>query len=232
MLTDQPAGISRLEHAATVGVVLLALGSFVLSYDALHQLAVHNHAPKPLAWIWPLIVDGFIITASLAVLHAVLRERAVVYPWLLVLAFSAVSVVFNVLHAPSTIVARLVAAIPPLTLVLSFELLMRQLRDRFSELTKAPATPSPQPDREVAIAESPQPTEVPNAVTTGGVVTTSRSMLQQARQLHESHQRDGAKLTGKMLGGILGVSDGYARRLLREINAAESATPVTTASGM
>jgi hypothetical protein len=45
-----------------------------------------------------------------------------------------------VLHAPPTVVARLVAAIPPLTLVLSFELLMRQLRHR---LTTWPHLASP-----------------------------------------------------------------------------------------
>jgi hypothetical protein len=114
-------GVGRLERATTGGVLALAAGSFVLSSDALHQLAIANHVPRPLAWIWPLIVDGFIITASLAVLHAVLRGRPAGYPWLLVLAFSATSIAFNVLHAPPTPVARAVAAIPPLTLVLSFD---------------------------------------------------------------------------------------------------------------
>jgi hypothetical protein len=73
------------------------------------------------------VVDGFIAVASLAVLHAVLEHRSTVYPWILVLGFSAVSVVFNVVHAP-TPVAGLVAAVPPLALVLSSELLMRQVR--------------------------------------------------------------------------------------------------------
>lgn len=39
-----------------------------------------------------------------------------------------ISVAFNVVHATPTPMARLVAAIPPAALVLSFELLMRQLR--------------------------------------------------------------------------------------------------------
>jgi hypothetical protein len=66
---------TRLERAATAGVVALAAGSFALSYDALHQLAEANQVPRPLAWIWPLIVDGFIIVASLAILHAVQHGR-------------------------------------------------------------------------------------------------------------------------------------------------------------
>ncbi len=80
MSSEPRSGIARLEHAATAGVLLLAAGSFVLSYDALHQLAVTNHVPRPLAWIWPLIVDGFIITASLAVLHAVLLAARLPLP--------------------------------------------------------------------------------------------------------------------------------------------------------
>jgi hypothetical protein len=130
MTRDTHREANLIDRAATAGVVALATGSFALSYDALHQLAVANQVPKPLAWIWPLIVDGFIIVASFAILHAVQRQLTARYPWALLVAFSALSVAFNVLHAPPTTIARLVAAVPPLTLVLSFELLMRQLRYR------------------------------------------------------------------------------------------------------
>lgn len=219
MLVERPDGIGRLEHAATMGVVLLAIGSFVLSYDALHQLAVTNHVPKPLSWIWPLIVDGFIVTASLAVLHAILTGRPATYPWLLVLAFSTTSVFFNVLHAPATVVARLVAAIPPLTLVLSFELLMRQLRDRLgaqpSNATVTHRAPTAEATPRTESQATPEP--IRTAMTTGRA-----SLLQHARDIHRQHRQDGTELTGKSLGQILGVSDGYARRLLREIAAAES----------
>ena len=42
---------TRVERAATAGVVALAAGSFALSYDALHQLAEASQVPKPLTWI-------------------------------------------------------------------------------------------------------------------------------------------------------------------------------------
>lgn len=45
--------------------------------------------------------------------------------------------------------------------------------------------------------------------------------MRRAREIHEQHRVDGVKLTGKVLGQILGVSDGYARRLLREIAATQ-----------
>jgi DNA-binding GntR family transcriptional regulator len=41
--------------------------------------------------------------------------------------------------------------------------------------------------------------------------------VSKAREIHQQHLRDGTKLTGKTLGQMLGISDGYARRLLREI---------------
>lgn len=211
-----------IDRAATTGVVALAAGSFALSYDALHQLAVANQVPRPLAWIWPLIVDGFIIVASLAILHAVQHGRTARYPWSLLVAFSTLSVAFNVLHAPPTAIARLVAAIPPLTLVLSFELLMRQLRDRTAATAKAHPVTEPQNAAVRLPAKPRETTDASDAPPTG-----SHSLLQRARHIHQQHRVDGVKLTGKALGQILGVSDGYARRLLRKI---DSTQPITSAA--
>jgi hypothetical protein len=118
----------RIHRGTTVGVVGLAVAGFAMSYGALYELALEEGVPRRLAWLWPLVVDGFIVVASLAVLHAVLEHRPTFYPWTLVLGFSAVSVLFNVIHAAPTAVARLVAAVPPMALVFSFELLMRQVR--------------------------------------------------------------------------------------------------------
>jgi hypothetical protein len=200
---SEPSGIKRLEQATT-SVLMLAAGSFVLSYDALHQLAVANHVPKPLAWIWPLIVDGFIITASLAVLHAVLRRRSALYPWLLVLAFSTMSIAFNVLHAPTTPVARLVAAVPPITLVLSFELLMRQLHDRLSTGRYELASTSGRPLGVLAGAPN-GPSAEELSVNPAAAGPTQSRALDRARQIHQRYVREGMKLTGKTLGEMLGV---------------------------
>ena len=212
MLTDQPTGLGRLERAATIGVAFLAAGSFALSYDALHQLAVANHVPRPLAWMWPLIVDGFIIVASLAVLHAILTRRAPTYPWLLVIAFSTTSVTFNIVHAPPTLVARSVAAIPPLTLVLSFELLMRQLSERLRQTVRNVELSGPCVNTRAATVEPVETAEVERFEHASRVT----SPLDATRELVRQHTEAGARLTGKQLGDLLGVSDGYARRLLRQ----------------
>lgn len=226
----------RIERVTTAGVAGLAVGAFLLSYDALHQLARSSHVPALLAWLWPLIVDGFILVASLAVLDAVHSGRRPLYPWVLVLAFSALSVTFNVLHAPDDLVAQLVAAIPPLALVLSFELLMRQIHHRLPHArhhqpqtaaaetsqdqplsagkTRLPATPTTVPAlastpsaRALATASPARATRAPRAVTQA-----------RAEAVRDGCTRTGQPLTTAVLAERLGISAGYARRLLRDLN--------------
>ena len=112
-----PAGLRRIRRFSTAGVAALAAAGFAMSYGALHALARDSGVPAALAWLWPLVVDGFIVVASLSVLHAVLEGRPARYPWCLLLLFSAVSVAGNVAHGSPTPVGRLVAAVPPVALV-------------------------------------------------------------------------------------------------------------------
>jgi uncharacterized protein DUF2637 len=200
-----------LNRGTTGGVIGLAVAGFAMSYQALHSLAVEQGVPAALAWLWPLVVDGFIVVASLSVVRAVADGRHAAYPWLLVLAFSSISVAFNVLHAAPTVVARFVAAIPPTALVLSFELLMRQLRHQLKS-NPAPGRGSFEPQ----LAASPASAE-PQMTRERARAAGRKSLLDKARHIHANQERDGTKLTGKTLAALLGVSDGYARRLLRVI---------------
>jgi hypothetical protein len=202
-----------LNRSTTGGVIGLAIAGFSMSYEALHSLALTQGVPAPLAWMWPLVVDGFIVVASLSVVRAVADRGHAAYPWLLVLAFSSISVAFNVVHAAPTLVARFVAAIPPAALVLSFELLMRQLRQQVSS---RPVSQRLGADPHLAAsftATAPQ-------LSTGHVARTAgrQNLLDKARHIHADQERHGARLTGKTLAALLGISDGYARRLLRAID--------------
>ena len=112
----------------SVLVLALAVAAFVLSYDALRGLAADNGVKAKLAWIWPFVIDGFLIVASLSVLrNGLLGERAL-YQWALVVLFTAASIAFNIAHAPENLLARVVGATPPIALALAFELLMGQLK--------------------------------------------------------------------------------------------------------
>lgn len=120
---------ARLLSNITGGLVaLLATGAFALSFSALKDLASANGVSVGLTWIWPLILDGAIAIFSMAVLRASLYAESVRYPMTLVVCATAASVAFNLAHAPSGLVARLMACVPPLALFASFELMVRQIR--------------------------------------------------------------------------------------------------------
>ncbi|BEP13314.1 hypothetical protein acdb102_16250 [Acidothermaceae bacterium B102] len=224
----------RIQTVTTAGVAGLAIGAFLLSYDALHQLARTSHVPAPLAWLWPLIVDGFILVASLAVLDAVHTGQRARYPWMLVLASSTLSVTFNVLHAPHDLVAQLVAAIPPLALVLSFELLMRQIHHRLQQalhiqpsITHAPALEDHRPNTPATRLANTDVSTLPPLEPTGRSATGSpakatrapRAVTQAwAEAVRETCARAGQPLTTAVLADRLGISAGYARRLIRDLN--------------
>lgn len=108
---------------AMAGTVLIGLGAFWLSFTALADLAVASGIAPGQAWAWPLIVDGIIVVATVAVVALGSRRQAW-YPWLLLIGASIVSVTANAIHATLTTtssvpagIAALVAAIPPVVLL-------------------------------------------------------------------------------------------------------------------
>jgi hypothetical protein len=123
-----PRGSGRLVlGVAVAGTVFIALGAFWLSFTSLAALARSCGIPAGRAWMWPLIVDGVIVVATVSVVAmsgSTQDRRAVRYPWLLLSAGAAVSVLANTSHAivaadakvPS-VLAALVAAVPPVVLV-------------------------------------------------------------------------------------------------------------------
>ena len=86
------------------------------------------------AWIWPLLVDGLIVVATVAVV-ALDGHRTAWYPWALLIAGALVSVTANATHALVTaeatvpgLLAATVAAVPPLVLLASTHLTVVLIR--------------------------------------------------------------------------------------------------------
>lgn len=108
---------------AVAGTVFIAAGAFWLSFTALADLARRSGVDAGQAWAWPLIVDGIIVVATVAVV-ALARQHGAWYPWVLLAAGALVSVTANAIHAvvaadadvPS-VLAACVAAVPPLVLL-------------------------------------------------------------------------------------------------------------------
>ncbi len=120
------AGVSRpVIVLAVTGTILLALGAFWLSFTTLQDLAVLSGIPAGQAWVWPLIVDGVILEATISVVA--LRNSAPAarrFAWLLLAAGAGVSVAANVTHANlgsdirvPAVIAAVVASVPPLVLL-------------------------------------------------------------------------------------------------------------------
>lgn len=119
------AGRSWVAIVAILGTAAIGIGAFWLSFRALSDLAGRAGIPGELGWVWAAIVDGVIVTSTVA---AVALDksgwRAVWFAWLLLALSAVVSVVANVVHAilstDGTIDALLVgaiAAVPPLVLL-------------------------------------------------------------------------------------------------------------------
>ena len=109
-------------------VVLLAMASFALSYEALAELAAGSGAiSKGQAWAFPLCVDGAIVVFSIAALRATITGERGSWPLGLVVVSTLASVALNIAHAPGGFTSCLVGAMPPLLLFLAFESLMRQV---------------------------------------------------------------------------------------------------------
>lgn len=115
-------------RTAVAATVLIAVGAFVLSFDALTDLAGRSGINDNLAWIWPIIVDGMIVASTVAIValngH---NRRAMIYPWSLLFFGAIVSTAANSVHAILTVTAEqsdippvvsaLVAAMPPVVLL-------------------------------------------------------------------------------------------------------------------
>lgn len=108
---------------AVAGTVFIAAGAFWLSFTSLADLARRSGIDIGEAWAWPLIVDGIIVVATVAVV-ALGGTRAAWYPWALLIGGALVSVTANALHAvvaaDATVpggLAACVAAVPPVVLL-------------------------------------------------------------------------------------------------------------------
>jgi sugar-specific transcriptional regulator TrmB len=106
--------------------LLLALFSFTLSFNALADLAAQHNISLP--YLFPLVVEAGVIIFSLNALHRSLHGEHVRWQWLLIIGSSLIAGTFNVLHADANLIARIMAAMPSLFLLLSFESFLSQIK--------------------------------------------------------------------------------------------------------
>ncbi|MGH9190971.1 MAG: DUF2637 domain-containing protein [Acidimicrobiales bacterium] len=117
-----------ISRTTTLAVLAVALVAAIASYD--HQRLLADMAGEDWrAWLLPISVDGLILTASRTMLTRQRAGRSAGWlAWTAMLAGLTASLAANVAGAHPTLVGRLVAAWPPVALLLAYELLMQQVR--------------------------------------------------------------------------------------------------------
>lgn len=180
---------------AIVGTVFIAAGAFWLSFTALADLARRSGIEAGQAWAWPLIVDGIIVVATVAVVALAGQRRPTWYPWTLLAAGAIVSVTANAIHAiiaaesdvPSVLAAS-VAAVPPLVLLAITHLTVILTRPSAAEqdVVAAPSLaertePEPSSGRKSTI-ESRELEPLPVQMEASGVPGTRRAVAEELRE--------------------------------------------------
>ncbi|MDJ0393383.1 DUF2637 domain-containing protein [Rhodococcus sp. G-MC3] len=88
--------------SAVVITTVIGIASFVLSFAALWDLATMAGVPRNLSWLWPVIVDGTILQATISVIAlAQFQEQRSGrrFFWAVLIIAALVSIGANALHA-------------------------------------------------------------------------------------------------------------------------------------
>jgi hypothetical protein len=126
-----PAPVPRwVQRVTTAAVLSVALVAAVASYEHMRALAeVAGEGWR--SWLLPISVDGLAVAASMTMLvRRRVGERSGALAWAALLVGLGASLAANVAAAEPTVVGRLVAAWPPVGLLLSYELLLQQIKAR------------------------------------------------------------------------------------------------------
>lgn len=90
-------------RVVAVGITAgVGAAGFALSFTALRNLATRGHVPAGQAWLWPLMVDGAIVLATLGVVVMAGDPRCRGdrrFFWAVLIGGAAVSIACNALHA-------------------------------------------------------------------------------------------------------------------------------------
>lgn len=125
-----------------LAVLIIAGCAFALSFFNLQAAALEAGISPWLSWLWPLTVDALLIAGSLMILRSNLRNESPWVGWMVLLSFTLVSTIFNVLHSPADVISQAAHAVPPVALCVSIELLMMCIK---SDLKVQPVQPMSTP---------------------------------------------------------------------------------------
>jgi Protein of unknown function (DUF2637) len=142
--------LNPLGRAIIIVVAALTFGvaavSFATSYGALYAYVRDTGLYSDrLTRLWPLLLDGAFIVAQLAAILAGILRGSRGWPILTMLLTGALTVWFNLQHAGADPGRRLAAALPPVLMMLAFEIDIQIVKWVMTALGRplGPITPPP-----------------------------------------------------------------------------------------
>ena len=142
--------------------MIVAAASFALSFVALRDVAAQTEAvPQYLAWLVPIVIDGGVMCASAVIWAGVaMGRKRQLFPFFVVFVLVAISVVVNAAHAGPSLLAKVIAALPPLVLLATLELVAISTKaaaqPRSSQPVANSAAHTPRPGAAVETATRPR----------------------------------------------------------------------------
>jgi hypothetical protein len=123
--------IQRLDRLTNWLLGLILVIPFLISFGALRDLAAHNAISYP--WLYPIMIDGGLIIFKAIALRASLRGKRDNYAWAMAVLATVISVYLNIVHVPPTLptlgLARFMAALPPLVILVAFIAVSRRIEE-------------------------------------------------------------------------------------------------------
>ncbi|MFC8530787.1 DUF2637 domain-containing protein [Nocardia sp. NPDC057227] len=229
-MSERSTAMKVARWVAVLVIVTIGVAAFALSFAALKELAIMARTPPELAWLWPVIVDGTIIQATISMLVlASGPERR----WFLgvLICGALVSVIGNSVHAAMAgqhlpwWAAALVAAVAPVSLLVDTHGLAMLFRaSNREDIPKAVAEPEPS----VVVVSEPLPADsrrpAPAPVRRRKpMVRRDPAKVAKAIEMHAA----GAKFPD--IATALGVSPSTARNYVGKAKPADTPAPAPAA---
>lgn len=236
MIRDHAGNRLRMATACAIGITIaIAGGAFVLSFAALSDLAVQAGQPRQLAWIWPVIVDGAILQATISVVALASltgAQAARRFFWSVLAVAASVSVAGNALYAAvssqrslAPLIAAAVATVAPVSLLATTHGLTLLIRaPRYVPLIGAASHDSPvtAPAPVTASSTPLSATSDPNNDSVDAPGTSaSGSVADEDRATVATTLKD-AGWSNRRIAGHIGVHHKTVARMLENASAAAS----------
>ena len=106
-------------------LIVVACGSFLLSYNNLHTSAVEMGVPSILAFVFPICIDAFLLICTLYILYSGQNNVDPREGWGFLFAYTIASIAFNIHMAPSDIWAQFGYSMCPVGLCVSLHFFMK-----------------------------------------------------------------------------------------------------------